>query len=998
MILFHVLKSHTLLQGLLLCYCCWLVASIGGRVCAQQSSYQEVGADFLEGKDVYSLLEDPERKLWIGTDEGLYMYDGFNFKYYHNPELKNRSVFSLHYDSKGTVYYANFAGQIVRVYQDSLEVFCELPDSLRLYGIDLEIDEADNIIVIGKYLIKINQQREIELLRQQPIWFSGHFYKDEKEGVVLLEGQAALNLSWKNGNYTEIPYKVRNRDKALYYKYIYLRDEKIRISGDDTEYLKAVEDYWERVPMDIPTISKSTKRCLSSTYDGTYYWCSCWNGGIYRYHIVNQNVESFRWYPEYQVSHYQPYNQAGIWIGTFKKGVLRIPHDQLLEYSNHDFFKTHTTVAITEGEGDTLYGLTKTGLVYELDPTHHVHTITTSLKYSENYLQYVPETKRFYFNGVYYDARTKKIEDTFLSIPKSIQLMPSGSLLVAAYTAVGLLESITDVPFEPQLPRAGALSNCSTCSSSIKIVRPNVAYYQANGQRYWIGNNERLIVLEGEDSLNLKLDGQPIIAFSIASNADTTYVATAEGILTFVGTQYKGQLLPTNAPLLRNIRKLVYQDGWLYIGSTQGFQRVHLTTQRAQILDKSRGLLSNKIIDFALLDTYIYLLTGKGIQRLPYTVLDQPIPVLKATFESILVEGEAVDPSTEGYFNHNHNRVECRFKVAYLGDRSTLQYHYRLIGHDSTWLELPIGQNKLLYNALKKGCYTLEVRAIDNKRLTAPIARYSFVITPPFWETWWFVVLCIVGIAAVVSLIFLIRINILKQQNTLLLDKKAVEKQLIESQQTALRAQMNPHFLFNALNSIQEMIVVNNKRAASTYLGKFADLMRLYLNHSQEESVTLAEELDALKLYLELEQVRFEDSLTIDLEIAPDLSLDTLTLPPMLLQPYVENAFKHGLLHQMVGRHLKLVFALDDEQVCLCCHIQDNGIGRLASAQLKQARQGHQSFASSATERRLTLLNYNKKNAITVDIEDLVDELGQALGTTVHICIPLDWQESGTIP
>ncbi len=200
--------------------------------------------------------------------------------------------------------------------------------------------------------------------------------------------------------------------------------------------------------------------------------------------------------------------------------------------------------------------------------------------------------------------------------------------------------------------------------------------------------------------------------------------------------------------------------------------------------------------------------------------------------------------------------------------------------------------------------------------------------------------------------------------------------------------------MFNALNSIQEMIVVNNKRAASTYLGKFADLMRLYLNHSQEKRVTLAEELEALQLYLELEQVRFEDTLTIDLQIAPDISPEALTLPPMLLQPYVENAFKHGLLHQTAARHLKINFILDKVKNGLCCSIQDNGIGRTASAQLKEARHGHQSFATSATERRLNLLNHNKVNAITVDIEDLVDEQGKALGTAVYICIPLGWREA----
>ena len=220
-----------------------------------------------------------------------------------------------------------------------------------------------------------------------------------------------------------------------------------------------------------------------------------------------------------------------------------------------------------------------------------------------------------------------------------------------------------------------------------------------------------------------------------------------------------------------------------------------------------------------------------------------------------------------------------------------------------------------------------------------------------------------------------------------------MEKELIESRQTALRSQMNPHFLFNALNSIQEMIMVNEKKLAGQYLGKFADLMRMYLNQSRKNTIALSEELEALNLYLDLEKVRFEDSLRIYYEVAPDLDVDNIIIPPMLIQPYVENAFKHGLLHRQYNRLLKIKFDYQSSPKILLCTIEDNGVGREKSAEINLQRAlYHESFSSSATQKRLELLNYNKKHPIVVVLEDLKDESsGDAIGTRVVLQIPLDW-------
>jgi len=215
-----------------------------------------------------------------------------------------------------------------------------------------------------------------------------------------------------------------------------------------------------------------------------------------------------------------------------------------------------------------------------------------------------------------------------------------------------------------------------------------------------------------------------------------------------------------------------------------------------------------------------------------------------------------------------------------------------------------------------------------------------------------------------------------------------IEQQYRDSELKALRSQMNPHFLFNALNSIQEYIVTNKQKLAGKYLGKFADLMRIYLQQSQVKSILLREEIEALNLYLELEKLRFEESLTASIIIENDIDIDEISVPALLVQPYVENAIKHGLLHKEGIRSLEI--SLKQVDKWLECIIIDNGIGRKKSMEINKIRYpNHKSFATGAVKSRLELLNYNSSSPIAEEYEDLVDDQGNASGTKVRLRIPI---------
>lgn len=251
------------------------------------------------------------------------------------------------------------------------------------------------------------------------------------------------------------------------------------------------------------------------------------------------------------------------------------------------------------------------------------------------------------------------------------------------------------------------------------------------------------------------------------------------------------------------------------------------------------------------------------------------------------------------------------------------------------------------------------------------------------------------GLLLAIGFFLFYRFKAKKKEEVLSLQLLESEKHLKLEQQTriselkALRSQMNPHFMFNALNSIQDLILLKDIRSSNKYLGKFADLLRRVLHSSSTGSITVAEEIKTLQLYAELEQLRFGDQLQISFnnDLPDDLSDDFL-LPVMLIQPFVENALKHGLLHEANGKELSIHFYLKESNVV--CSIDDNGVGREEALRIKQKKGGdHLGFSMKATQERVDLLNTGRSQRIKIQIIDK----DKSMGTTVLIYFPIDVEQ-----
>jgi sensor histidine kinase YesM len=241
------------------------------------------------------------------------------------------------------------------------------------------------------------------------------------------------------------------------------------------------------------------------------------------------------------------------------------------------------------------------------------------------------------------------------------------------------------------------------------------------------------------------------------------------------------------------------------------------------------------------------------------------------------------------------------------------------------------------------------------------------------------------------------RLRSVQLQSQLIKEKAELEQKESEFQRkvadislTALRSQMNPHFIFNCLNSIKLYTIQNETTAASEYLTKFSKLIRLVLENSRNERITLTSELKALELYIEMEAMRFKEKLRYTITVADDVETDYIEIPPLLLQPYVENAIWHGLMHKEEGGHIEIAAAINEKASLLEITITDDGIGRAKAAEIKsKTATKHRSYGMKATSDRIALINHVYKAGANVAVHDLVDAEGHPAGTEVTIQIPI---------
>lgn len=439
--------------------------------------------------------------------------------------------------------------------------------------------------------------------------------------------------------------------------------------------------------------------------------------------------------------------------------------------------------------------------------------------------------------------------------------------------------------------------------------------------------------------------------------------------------------MPGNA--ITSIEKDAAGNFWC--GSNVGLIKIDGPTNRVTLVKASAGLPSNEFnIDCSTPDSlgnlYFGGFNGVSFFNPSKFTINQFSP--SSLIESIKISNteialaEGISYATEIRLSHLQNSITLEYGVTNFVNHDECLYKYRMYGVDDNWVDA--GNRTIVnYAGLKPGKYIFQLQSCNSSGIwSSTITELAIVIAPAFWQTWWFKLLVFFLAAVVVILIVNRRIQNIR-------NRSAIKQKISETEMAALRAQMNPHFMFNCINSIDAFIYNNDKYNATLYLNKFAKLLRNILDSSRQNTVLLSKDVDTLQLYLELEELRHENKFSSKITVQQELLQSDYKVPPLIIQPFVENAILHGLKNK-AGNEGFLNISIKKADNTIQYTIEDNGIGRQAAKLITQTKQS--SYGMDMSIERIKLFNY--ETIASLKIDDLEGH-GKPIGTkiTVHLKI-----------
>ena len=526
----------------------------------------------------------------------------------------------------------------------------------------------------------------------------------------------------------------------------------------------------------------------------------------------------------------------------------------------------------------------------------------------------------------------------------------------------------------------------------LRILSPRRTHAVAFGPdgAIWLGHSDGLAVYKngnyhffGDDP---KLGRNNI--WDLATCPQGNIWIGTDGFGLFVFSQGKATpIRGTEGDIIQNV--FIGPSGMIWIATNRGVKSVSPgipidSSCVSQVLNTNNGLPTIEANAVLADENFIYVGTDAGL-----AIIDRSMPFRDTTpptlaIGQVRINGMAVPMQRQYQLAHHQDELEITFTGLSYKSFGHINYEYQLEGADRS-PQLTTSRS-IRYSGLKPGQYSFTIKAIDVKGNASPAtAPIIFNIHPPWWKSTAGIIGWIVLAGLAIGAYYRRRIALIRKKAR---EKTEINKKFAELELQALQSQMNPHFVFNSLGAIQYFIQNNEKKQADRYLSKFAYLMRLFLESSKNKYISLEEELKLIRLYIELEQLRFKGKFAFELSVDENIGLHTAMLPAMLLQPFVENAINHGLFHKEGNGHLTLS-VISVSKGGLKFVITDDGIGRQKAMELRrQSDRNYKSRALQITDERLKTMQKVEGYEIGIQFDDLFDENGQPAGTKVTIVVP----------
>lgn len=946
----------------------WLVQSIGVSH-AQNPLHKTLSPETrFPSATVYDIYQDKAGFMWFGTEAGLIRFDGKQYHLFSTDITTGKAVSNILESEGGVIWCQNFSGRFYRtrndslIYQPRISLFSNyvvatiLNDTI-LASRSLQGVSLFNIRTGFQKTVPLPQKDFIASVQTNPKAYILH----GSSGVILIDHEGRINQQ----NVEDI--------KGFDY-FVKLNDRIIGLSKSGN-FDAMINSPYQRTSLK-PLLKNSILQNVLVLPGNRLALLS--TAG---FHILDQNLRhGIHYFPEDNTSCIFEDREGNLWVGTLNRGVIFIPHPEIRLFLNDRSF-----TALTEAEPAYFFAGTYRNEILKVNYKDYKYEYVTSnseIHHVTSILYNINEKELMYGSPFLYRYAKGKNQLICRVSVNEIKQLDSKHYLLSEGGCLSLFPvqendaqynwtRKKNIPVEQQ--RLALAREFVRVKSSEKI-KDSIFYASSKGLMHFSPGSEKEILWHKKS----------VLATKLTKRGDSLFIATiADGIFLY----HKGILTPfidsTNGLLSHDITTFRYQNGLLYILNNKSFDVFSVNRKKRFSLLHSEDLLNTSIRDFIIRNDTLLTLGSKGIIEIPLLITRKTITAPRLLINGMRVNRLPVATQLPLHFEHNQNEIEVLFSLLdYRGQNST-QIVYSING--APWKEL-YGAS-LMLTALQYGKYDVKLKAINARGFSSEEAKLSFEIAPPVYKTLWFLLFSFLTGSVIIVLLFRYRLKAIERKTTLLSEKAELEKALHQSTLTSIKSQMNPHFIFNALNTIQSYIYLNDKKSAADYLVQFSELTRHILEMSNKEKVSLHDELKALKLYLELEKMRFEDDFNYQIT-THDIEADTILIPSMLIQPYVENAVKHGLLHKKGAKLLKLDFEVKEN--ILTVSIEDNGIGIEASGKLNALRpKKHESFATQANQKRFEILNQSSLYNIGVQTLNIENHMKQCIGTKVILSIPL---------
>jgi ligand-binding sensor domain-containing protein/two-component sensor histidine kinase len=916
---------------------------------------------FFSGVPVRAVFQDNEGNLWIGSDIGLYRYD--------ERDKSFRKELQVLFDRANAIY--NTIPAIAQDHQGRLWI----GTSRGVYSYDKRVRSIVHYNDTSTVQLSNNNVRSILCDRRGNVWIATY-----GGGLNMFDigSNTLTQYRWKRGSSNGISTDLLT---SLWED----PSGKIWIGTDakGIDILNPATGVFEHVThsaYNAQSLNNNVIRTITSDRRGAV-WIGTYNGGI---NFYNQNADAFFHYNvptvngNSSITCFAEEPDGNLWIGTDGGGLC------FFNRTTGEFFNFFHK----EDDANSLSDNRIISLLRDDDGSLWIGTYLGGLN------RFDPRSRRF--------SRWREHDNSGLTDDVIWVLLKDGSQRILAGTNNGLnILNKSTMTFSSR-----SISNSALSNNMIRAL-----HHDKNGD-IWIGTQDGLNVLRkktdeievvhNNSSTKTALSNYWIRTIAQDGHGDL-WIGTFSGGLNHYDRHTKSFTAFTEIDGLpdNNVSGIIPDvDNTIWLSTHRGLARLDGKTKVIKSYSFKDGLQDTQFNINSCFRTsrgeFIFGSNNGFTLFKPEEIIqaqENPFPP-SIVFTSVSVFNKEIERQTKGYpistsideaenveLEYDQSMITFEFAALNYIHPEKNEYAYRLKGFENEWNFIGT-KRTATYTNVQPGSYTFEVKAANNDGVWSDPKGIGVIIHPPFWQTYWFKAI----VLAIVSFIVFFIVNRIRQR---IREKIRVNKLIAELEIKALIAQMNPHFIFNSLTSIQELIMINKQQEAMHYLNQFSRLLRTVLECSEKNMITLEQEITLLRLYLELESMRFDNKFHYEISLDNAIDPEEVVIPSFLLQPFVENALWHGLMHKEDDRRLRISFALVNNET-MTCTIADNGIGRARAAEIRKKRvRSYQSLGLKIMKDRVEQMK-KQNNCIDLRIIDEINASGEATGTTVILQLPVE--------